>query len=301
MKIAATLLNRSEKRVSVELENIARDNRLRIFSMTRLSDIIDRAGSHLTQREFDFYTRSHADFVIADADTKPLMIVEYDGPMHLDARQQERDRIKNELCRRAGLGLLRIHDRHVTKLYRGMSVLRWIVEVSELEKAFAEAQTKGEVPHDEPFDPAFIMSVGDRNKYPYWLSASATQSFHNFFKKLNSNKHYGWHSIVAYDDDGTGRRLSWLYFDEKIIWAKTSVRRQDLDFPHDDLLDQIDTCELGIRLQKYISGEIRAISINEFQLIFDPFCERYNPRPSHSMGKFPFARSWDFASGWKGK
>jgi very-short-patch-repair endonuclease len=73
--------------------------------------------------------------VVADADARPIMIIEYDGPFHrLNTEQQERDEIKNEFCRRAGLGLLRINDRYVTKLYRGMTVLRWIIEVRRWKK-----------------------------------------------------------------------------------------------------------------------------------------------------------------------
>lgn len=122
MKIVDSLLNRSEEVVLHELQKIVSDNAMRVFTKPRLSDVIQKGGSHLTNREFDFYTRSHCDFVVADHDARPVMVVEYDGPLHqLSADQQERDAIKNELCRRAGLGLLRINDNYVTKIYRGMT------------------------------------------------------------------------------------------------------------------------------------------------------------------------------------
>jgi hypothetical protein len=220
------------------------------------------------------------------------MVIEYDGPLHADAKQQERDEIKNELCRRAGLGMLRIHDRHVTKLYRGMSVLRWIVEVSELEKAFYVAQAEGKIPDDEPFDPAMFATGPTGRRFPYWLSAPATQSFHDFFKTLDPAKPKGWTGILGSDNRGTGYRLSCLYFDNKILWSKTAVRKQDLDFPHYDLLNELDTCELGIRLQLFRKGEIDGISKEDFMPIFETFCERYNARPSHSMGSFPYNVQW---------
>ncbi len=162
-----------------------------------------------------------------------------------------------------------------------------------------EAQESGHIPPNEPFDPTGLMSVGDQRQYPFWLSAQATRSFHAFFKTLSSREPHGWSSVVGYDDANTGHRLSWLYFKDKVLWAKTSVRRQDLAFPHDDLLDQIDTCELGIRLRKYLDGEIRAITPKEFEVIFDRFCERCDPHPSHSMGASPIARRWDFTGGWQ--
>jgi hypothetical protein len=288
MKIVEALLNRSEVRAFRELESIADDNGMRVFSKTRLSDVIQKGGTYLSQREFDYFTRCHCDYVLTDENYQPVMVVEYDGPMHTDSRQQERDRIKNALCKSAGLGILRINDRHVTKLYRGMSVLRWIVEVTELSKAFDEAQLNGQIPWDEPFDPASFDSVSGGARFPYWLSAPATQSFHGLFAILDRSASYGWHSFVGYDRDDVGCRLSWLYFDNKILWARTAVRPQDINFPHFDLLSEIDSCELGIRLAKYQKGEISATFKEEFRAIFERYCQRFDPHPSHSTGAFPF-------------
>lgn len=299
MKIVESLLNRKEEVVFQELQKIASCNNLKVFAKPRLSDVIDKGSTFLTQREFDFYTRSHCDFVVTDANARPIMVVEYDGPLHADQKQQERDLIKNELCKRAELGLLRINDRHVTRLYRGMTVLRWIVEVSELEKAFYEAQMNGQVPYDEPFDPAFVCTGNDGTRFPYWLSAQASQSIHAFFKTLDPTIPKGWTGLLGQDADGVGYRLSCLYFGEQILWARTAVRSQDLHFPQYDLLNEIDTCELGIRLNKFRKGEISSSTKQEFQPIFESFCERYKAHPSHWMGEFPFNGKWDFKNGWQ--
>jgi hypothetical protein len=302
MKIVDTLLNRSEEAVLRELQNIVSDNGLRVFAKTRLSDVIQKENTLLTKREFEFYTRSHCDFVLTDAQARPLMIVEYDGPLHQSSeRQQERDEIKNELCRRAELGLLRINDSYVTKLYRGMSVLRWIIEVTEIEKAFYEAQEKGYVPWDEPFDPTFLIPEGSGGRFPYWLSASATQSFHEFFETLDRDMPKGWNGIIGRDKNGASRRLSCLYFGNQILWSKTGIRKQDLQFPDDDLLDELVTCELGIVLKKFKKGQIPALSPAEFRPVFEDFCERYNAHPSHCTGMLPFDVHWNFADGWKTK
>jgi very-short-patch-repair endonuclease len=205
MKIADSLLNRSEEKVFRELQNIASDNGMRIFSKPRLSDVILKESTRLSDREFEFYTRSHCDFVVTDAKSRPLIIVEYDGPLHkLNPKQQERDEIKNDFCRRAEIGLLRINDQYVTKLYRGMSVLRWIVEVTEMQRAFYEAQEKGYIPSDEPFDPAFIDTPDSIGRFPYWLSAPATQSFHDFFKTLDPSIPKGWTGILGRRQQGRG-------------------------------------------------------------------------------------------------
>lgn len=299
MKIVDSLLNCSEEIVHRELGKIASDNGLRVFAKPRLSDVITKGSTRLSSREFEFYTRSHCDFVLTDAKARPLMIVEYDGPLHKSSeKQQERDTIKNALCQQAGLGLLRINDRYVTKLYGGMSVLRWIIEVTELEKAFYEAQKDGLVPWDEPFESAlFLSSPSSAEKFPYWLSASATQSFHKFFDKLHRDIPKGWSGILGYDKNEASRRLSFLYFGDKILYSTTGIRKQDLQFPEYDLLDELDTCELGLLLEKFERGQIAASSPAEFRPIFDDFCERYNANPSHSMGAFPFNVHWNFPDG----
>jgi hypothetical protein len=300
MKIVESLLNRSEEIVYRELQSIASDNNMKVFAKPRLSDVIQKDNTFLTQLEFDFYTRSHCDFVVTDDGFRPMMIIEYDGPLHQsDEKQAVRDQIKNELCKRAELGMLRINDRHVTKLYRGMTVLRWIVEVTELEKAFNEAQENGQIPWDEGFDPAFLEPAGAGGRFPYWLSAPATQSFHAFFKTLEPAMPKGWNGILGNDKTGNSFRLSCLYFGEHILWATTAVRKQDLEFPEYDLLDQLDTCELGIRLKKFREGEITSCTKEEFRPVFERFCERYNAHPSHSMGSFPFEGTWDFKNGWQ--
>lgn len=296
MKVVESLLNRSEETVLRELQKITSDNGMRVFVKPRLSDVIQKGRARLTNREFEFYTRSHCDFVLTDAQTQPLMIVEYDGPLHeSNATRQERDKIKNELCRQAKIGLLRINDRYVTKLYRGMSVLRWIVEVIELEKTFYEAQDNGHIPWDEPFDATFLAPVGSGERFPYWLSASATQSFHDFFETLDRAIPKGWSGILGQDKNGASRRLSCLYFGDQILSSTTGIRKQDVQFPDYDLLDQIDTCELGILLKKFCKGEVAALSPKEFRPVFESFCERYSAHPSHTMGGFPLDVHWNFA------
>jgi hypothetical protein len=83
MRIADSILNKSEELAFRELKSIADDNGLRLFAKTRLSDVITKDHRHrLVQSEFDFYTKAHVDFVITNTALKPIMVVEYDGPFH---------------------------------------------------------------------------------------------------------------------------------------------------------------------------------------------------------------------------
>lgn len=99
MRIADSLLNKGEEVAFRELKAITNDNALRLFTKLRLSDVILKADTYLPPRAFDFYTRSHFDFVVANEDPKPLLAVEYDGSSHSEPRQQERDRIKDDCVR----------------------------------------------------------------------------------------------------------------------------------------------------------------------------------------------------------
>jgi len=300
MKIVPSLLNRPESAVHEELQGIASDAGMRVFAKTRLSDVIEKGSSFLTQREFDFYSRSHFDFVLTDSTFLPLMVVEYDGPVHTqDKVQRERDAIKNELCQNANLGLLRINDRYVTKLENGMTLLRWIIEVREIEKRFNEAQMDGSILWDEPFDPAFVQPGGDTKRFPYWLSRNATQSIHDFFDELDRAAPKGWTSICGEDEKGNGHRLSFLHFGEQVLWCRTAMKKQNLEMGLDDLLREIDTCELGLCLRKFRKGEISSCTKGRFLSIFQRFCEKYRAQPSFSSGTQPFNCSWNPTTGWK--
>mgnify|MGYP001766123448 CR=1 FL=1 len=304
MDICHSLLNKSERLVFDELKRIGVDNNFNIYPKIRLCDVIDKGKTYLSNRQFDFYTRSHCDFVIADSFHKPKMVVEYDGPYHKNQEQLERDEIKNDLCRRVGLGILRIDDRHVTRHFRGMTLLRWIVEVQELQRIFDENQAHGLIPFDEPFDPSMASSsisgsVDGANRFPYWLSADHTTSIQSFMRKLDPGPPKGWGGIFGNGNkEKAGHRLSWLYFNGTVLYTKTSIRIQDLDFPHYDLLSEIDLCELGLQLKAFQGGDVAATSPSEFRRVFLDFCEKFDAHPSYSSGRYPFHVHFDFDAGW---
>lgn len=84
MKVVDSIMNRSEEHTFRELSNIASDNGLRVFPKLCFSDVVQKDSTILTKREFDYYTRSHFDFTMTEADGRSVMIVEYDGPFHVD-------------------------------------------------------------------------------------------------------------------------------------------------------------------------------------------------------------------------
>lgn len=298
MLIAETLLNRAEEVVFQELSSIAQDNYMRIFSKVRLSDVLIKNES-LSSAVFDFYTRAHVDFVVTDQRGKPSFIVEYDGPHHSDATQRRRDHTKDHLCANAGLGVLRVNANHVRRSFRGVTVLRWILEVREFEKNFYSAQRTGQIPLDEPFDPAILVDNGSGRKWPYWLSVSATRRLNTLM--LDGNvRQSGWAGIAGQDQDENLFGLSFFWHDDSIVWAKTGVKRQALDFPAHDLLRELSICELDIKVQEHINGGKDSINGASFRRICQDFCSRYDAHPSYYIGgSGPVDFRWLPETGWE--
>jgi hypothetical protein len=70
----------------------------------------------------------HLDFLIVNrASDRPEFAVEFDGPAHLERRQAERDRVKDELCLRADLPILRIGSDEIAPREQ-CSLLEWLIE-----------------------------------------------------------------------------------------------------------------------------------------------------------------------------
>lgn len=298
MYVVDKLLNAKEQIVFHELQRITKDNGLQVYPTHRLADVIKLGNTRVSDRVFQYYTKSHFDFVVTDHEMKPLMVVEYDGPHHSSPQQQERDSIKNDLCAQANLGILRVNDQHVTKLYRGMSVLRWIVEVKELEKSFYDAQRAGHVPYDEPFDP-LNLSISGRRKFPYWISVDANKKINRFLDEAHIGKKAGWHTFVGFGGNQSIHNLACLHFDNMVLYTHTSVAKQGLDFPHYDLASEIEVCELGQRLELFLKGGLTAVTAEQFRVRFDDFRERYNASPSYSRGSFALNGSWNPNAGWQ--
>ena len=109
-----------------------------------------------------FCWTSHFDFVVADATTTPLFVVEFDGPAHRSGVQTARDNKKDELCRRFNLPILRINSRYLTPSYRGRDLLSWFAECFFIQRDFIEAESNGLIPPEEGFDPMSVASICDR-------------------------------------------------------------------------------------------------------------------------------------------
>ena len=147
------LVNPHEVTTHDRLAEVCRANNAHLCPKVRVKDALPLEGSGVSTEEYSFALRSHFDFIIADADWRPLFAVEFDGSCHqtLDARR--RDNLKNGLCERFHLPLLRVNANYLVMRFRQWDLLSYLTEVWLLRDSFFEAQNAGHVPLDEPFDP----------------------------------------------------------------------------------------------------------------------------------------------------
>jgi hypothetical protein len=81
-----------------------------------LRDVFDRDMSIWTKEERRFIWNAHFDFLVIDKDHKPITAIEFDGSQHSNSQQRHRDTLKDTICRKASLPLMRFSttDLHPT-------------------------------------------------------------------------------------------------------------------------------------------------------------------------------------------
>ena len=103
------LVNEGEIRTDEALREAAEGIGFRVHAKVRLADAlaVDRSG--LSTEAYSYALWSHFDWVVADEkSSRPEFAVEFDGESHVEAQARRRDALKDEICARLGLPLLRI-------------------------------------------------------------------------------------------------------------------------------------------------------------------------------------------------
>jgi hypothetical protein len=102
------LLNRPEATTYQALLDACRRRPTRVFAKVRLADVFDLNWTGISYDLHRFGLQAHFDFVVTDTGHMPLLAVEFDGPIHQDSAQAERDAKKDELAKWFGFDLIRI-------------------------------------------------------------------------------------------------------------------------------------------------------------------------------------------------
>lgn len=150
MTLKAVLVNSYEQSTDSLLTSVAEAHGDRLLTKVRLADVVDIDDYTGETKSYGF--RAHLDFVMVDSETFPRFAVELDGKRHCtDPKVRERDLLKDSICEESGLPLLRITSEFICTT-RGRRALSYIIDSFYFSEAIHEAQGRGAIPLDEPFD-----------------------------------------------------------------------------------------------------------------------------------------------------
>lgn len=273
------ILNLHEEATHLRLREVCEKHGANIFSKVRLADVLPIEGSGISDTEYKFALQSHYDFVVSNDVHTPLFAIEFDGPLHVNEKQQARDKTKNDLCEKFDLPLLRINSNYLKKAYRGMDPLSWFVEVWFAWGWFEKAQASGEVPADEIFMPQMMVNIpGYDKQFPLWLSAPIRNKIQKlcFSGKITDMVPS---QIIGRSDDGTYRAISYIRVTkERGIIVDTAMRSQKFPVPQVDALDELVTFQLYEKLIETLETGAGLIPLEEIASNIDEFKKKYEMR-----------------------
>jgi hypothetical protein len=247
----------------------------RVCPKVRVKDALPIEGSGVSHEQFTFALQSHFDFVVTDKDWNTLFAVEFDGSSHALPDGRRRDGIKNGLCERFKLPLLRVKANHLQRRFRQWDLLSYFVETWFLKRAFEVAQENGTVPLEEDFDPMMIISDGNGKRWPYWFSAKSQLSI----KKLHEAgkiAHFAPSHVIGLDSMGNYHCLAFLKIsaDE---WAviQTGMRSQLFDVCTSDVVWQVAIVELCEKLDQILARRVAPYRFSQVDALVQQFQSSY--------------------------
>ena len=281
------LLNYSEDKTFRELGGVAERHGLSVYPKVRIADVLPIENSGIDSELYRYALQAHFDFVVAGDDHIPIFAVEFDGPSHQDPVQAKRDRKKNDLCKRFSFPILRTNLNYISRKYRELTILAWIIDVYHLEVAFDEAQVQGIVPYDEPFDPFFIFSDGSRpgKRFPYWISLDANLAIRKLHKegKLLYPSSSG---LIGRDKNDVIRGIEFVEVTETHgLFVTSAMRPQDFPILFSDLLGELLLIFLFEEVERFLAGTAPLVPMTKINTRVHKYQQDYHMMRSHSVGR----------------
>jgi hypothetical protein len=171
-------VNRYEKVADRLLTESAEEHGDRVSAKVRVADIIDLDEIGVKGDLKGYGLQAHFDFVMSDATGDDVRFaVEFDGAQHWkDPDARRRDAMKDALCERAGLPLLRITSEQ-TRTAGRWPILNYLIDCFYFAEAFEEAQQSGAVPMHEPFIATSAIVPNGRGGYEFNALDSEARSW----------------------------------------------------------------------------------------------------------------------------
>lgn len=256
------LVNGDEVRTDGALREAASEIGYRIDAKVRVADTLDIDDSGLSNEAYGYAMKAHFDWVVSDAETtEARFAVEFDGLSHQSVAARRKDELKDGICERLDLPLLRI-DGMVLRPYRQRTVLAVLVEAWALYEGFIEAQESGTMPLDEVFDPHMSLDAHIEEgrlvvEQPYNLAATPAALLRRLRR---SGQIPAWRRALR-SQEGTHHAFAWAYLpDGRVIVGRAAVRSSSFPaFPSYDLADDLSFLDLADRLQRYLEGDASVV------------------------------------------
>ncbi|HHX8443444.1 TPA: DUF2726 domain-containing protein [Vibrio diabolicus] len=281
------LLNKYEEVTYDKLAHVCKE-RAKVFTKVRLADVFPINNSGISKGEFSYCLKSHFDFVVVNDDYHPIFAVEYDGRQHrTESRQIKNDLLKNSLCKRFELPILRANFNYVSKEFKGLDLLTYFIECWFLCEDFQQAQLMGNIPYEEDFDPCFLISTSSdtNSKFPYWISLEAQLAIEKLYKQgqIKQRVPSDW---VGLDNKGNYRCITWLEVsDHEVIHLTTGMHDQQFNCVSiSETIKMINIVELHQALNDFLDKKIKAVSTEQFKILLEQFTSSYEPRGSTIAG-----------------
>jgi hypothetical protein len=285
--IMKLLVNEYEQLTDDRLVTACRADGARVCPKVRVKDALPIDSSGVSNEQYTFAFKSHFDFVVADRESNVLFAVEFDGDSHGTAEAKRRDELKNGLCRRFRLPLLRVKAKYLERKYRQWDLLSYFVDTWFLKRAFEAAYEKGMIPPDEDFDPMSVVSNGSGTRWPYWLSLPSQCEI----KRLHDAgkiTHFCPSHVVGTDSKDNYHCLVYIKVSAD-SWAlvRTGMRSQLFDVCTADVIEQIGVIELRESLDGILAGRVTPHRYSEVEALFQDFQRTYKLRSSGGIAEPP--------------
>ena len=155
------LVNNYERATDAALNRIVTAHNAVVYPKVGTKDALQIDGSGITREEYTYALKSHFDFVVADESSQTLFAVEFDEPYHrMNPSAIRRDKLKNAICQKLGLPLLRIDKHYLKRVGSFASVLDWVIEIWFMEQEWNKKQAAGEIEWDQEFNPSGVYEWG---------------------------------------------------------------------------------------------------------------------------------------------
>jgi len=267
------ILNFSERKTALLLREIVTNHDCPIKEKIRLADALDIEGSNLTRQEYGFALKSHFDFVISRAvDTKALFAVEFDGPYHTyNANAQRRDALKDSVCSKLGMPLLRVDSDFIHQNVGRFHLLAYFIDMWFLGESFYEQQAEGHIPKDEDFDPYSVIKYEDGKIRRVFDSAQEAREFIYSLKDKGITKRQ--QPITISGTDKSGRYevcLAMLYVRNGTLLSTGCFKGVEFGYVSAmDIAEDIAIISLAKNVDQYVKKKTRPLTYKDVEKQFN--------------------------------